>query len=91
MAKNCAAGFWVYGPRLPDTLKVIEGVAFISKSELLRWFKTGRIGRAKTTRKVVENMWLATRGAGLRILDHRSTEYRHEEEKELLPLAIEVP
>jgi N6-adenosine-specific RNA methylase IME4 len=92
MAKNCAAGFWVCGPRLPDTLKVIEGVAFIYKSELLTWFKTGRIGMGKTTRKVVENMWLATRGAGLRILDHGVRQnIDTEEEEELLPLTIEAP
>jgi hypothetical protein len=30
MAKNCAGCFWVYGPRLPDTLKVIQGWAFTS-------------------------------------------------------------
>jgi N6-adenosine-specific RNA methylase IME4 len=70
MAKSGAAGFWVYGPRLPDTLAVIEGTGFVYKSELLTWFKTCRIRLGKATRKVVENISLATRGKGLPIVNH---------------------
>jgi len=71
-AKNSAFAFWVYGPRLPDTLRVIEGWGLTYKSELLIWRKTGwrRFGGGKTTRKSVENVWLATRGKGLPIRDH---------------------
>jgi N6-adenosine-specific RNA methylase IME4 len=87
MAKNCAGCFWVYGPRLPDTLKVIEGWNFTYKSELLAWVKPG-IGTGKTTRKVIENMWLATRGRGLPIRDHGVSQGVFTEED--LPLAIEA-
>jgi N6-adenosine-specific RNA methylase IME4 len=63
-------------------------VGFAYKSELLTWFKTGGIGMGKTTRKVVENMWLATRGDGLRIVDHG---VRQNIDTEELPLTIEAP
>ncbi len=106
MAKNCAGCFWVYGPRLRDTMKVIEGWAFTYKSELLAWLKPG-IGTGKTTRKVVENMWLATRGKGLPIRDHGVSQGLYTEEERAsenssgvksakpspadLPLTIEAP
>jgi len=75
LAKNAAACFWVFGPRLPDTLEVLEAWGFTFKSELFTWIKTTAAGRpwmgnGKTTRKTSENMWLATRGRGLRIVDH---------------------
>jgi hypothetical protein len=44
MAKDSAACFWVYGPRLPDTLKVIEACELIYKSELFTWVKTTAAG-----------------------------------------------
>jgi N6-adenosine-specific RNA methylase IME4 len=75
MAKDAAGAFWVYGPRLPDVLRVIEAWGFTYKSELLIWTKVTRAGKprmgtGKTTRKTSETMWLATRGKGLPIADH---------------------
>jgi N6-adenosine-specific RNA methylase IME4 len=75
LAKDAAVCVWVYGPRLPDTLKVIEAWGLTYKSELFTWIKITaagrpRMGNGKTTRKTSENMWLATRGHGLPIVDH---------------------
>lgn len=75
LAKHAAVCFWVYGPRLPDTLKVSEAWRLTFKSELFTWIKTTAAGvpwdaKGKTTRKTSENMWLTTRGRGLRILRH---------------------
>ena len=69
-AKDCVSGWWVYGPRLPDTLKVIEGSGFKFTTELLVWDKPGAFGTGKTTRKVFENMWGAKRGRGIPIRNH---------------------
>jgi hypothetical protein len=75
LAKNAAVAFWVYGPRLPDTLRVLEGWGLTYSSELLLWIKASRstgepsIGTGKTTRKIGESMWLAKRGKGLPIRD----------------------
>jgi N6-adenosine-specific RNA methylase IME4 len=94
MAKNCAACFWVYGPRLPDTLKVLEGWGSIFKSELFVWVKItkrdGRpnIGQGLTTRKFCETAWLATRGNGLQYHEHVSQLIETEDD---LPLIIEAP
>jgi len=76
LAKDVAACFWIYGPRLPDALQVIASWDLTFKAELFCWTKinqkTGlpQIGTGKTTRKTTENAWLATRGKGLPILDH---------------------
>jgi N6-adenosine-specific RNA methylase IME4 len=86
----CDAAFccWVYGPRLPDTLKVIEGWGLTFKGELLTWFKTGNLGLGLTTRKCVENAWLATRGKGLPIRHHGIRQNIDTRES---PLTIEAP
>lgn len=71
-AKRCSFCFWVYGPRLPDTLRVIEGWGLTFKSELLVWHKIAskKFGTGYTTRKSVENAWLATpRRGGLKRRD----------------------
>jgi N6-adenosine-specific RNA methylase IME4 len=73
-AKHATFCFWVYGPRIPDLLKVIEGWRLVFKGELFCWekiSKTGgdRIGGGLSTRKQVENAWYATRGNGLARLD----------------------
>jgi N6-adenosine-specific RNA methylase IME4 len=73
--KHSAFCFWVYGPRLPDTMRVIEGWNLVFKSELLAWRKAGHFGTGKTTRKSIENAWLATRGKGLPIRDHGVGQY----------------
>ena len=75
MAKDSAACFWVYGPRLPDTLRIATETGFTFKSELLVWQKitkagTPHIGTGKTTRKSCESAWLFTRGKGLPIRSH---------------------
>jgi hypothetical protein len=54
LAKKAAVCFWVYGPRPPDTLKVIEAWGLTYKSELFTWIKTTaagvpRNGKGKTT------------------------------------------
>jgi N6-adenosine-specific RNA methylase IME4 len=69
-AKNCIAAFWVYGPRLPDTLEVIKGCGFTYTTELVVWDKEGGFGQGKTTRKEFENLWGTKRGGGLRIRNH---------------------
>ncbi len=47
-AKDAAFCFWVYGPRLDDTLRVIEGWGLTFKSELFVWRKTNGIGNGMT-------------------------------------------
>src|SRR5215472_12976468 len=74
-SKHCAFCVWVYGPRLPDTLRILTGWGLTYKGELLTWRKTGAFGTGKTTRKSIENAWLATRGKGLRIRDHGVGQY----------------
>lgn len=68
-ARNVAACFWVYGPRVPDTLKVIEGGGFTYKSELFVWKKPSIGNGLSATRKNCETAWLATRGKGLQRID----------------------
>jgi N6-adenosine-specific RNA methylase IME4 len=76
LTKNAAVCFWVYGPRAPDTLRVINGWGLTYSSELEYWIKTSHktgqpiMGTGKTTRKIGETMWLAKRGKGLPIRDH---------------------
>jgi site-specific DNA-methyltransferase (adenine-specific) len=95
LAKNAAVCFWVYGPRLPDELRVLEGWGLTYSSELLYWIKTSRstsqpsIGTSKTTRKIGETMWLAKRGKGLPIRDHGVSQGVFAEED--LPLIINAP
>lgn len=95
LAKNAAVCFWVYGPRLPDELRVLEGWGLTYSSELLYWIKTARstglpsIGNGKTTRKVGETMWLAKRGKGLPIRDPAVSQGIFTEED--LPLIVEAP
>jgi hypothetical protein len=77
LAPNAAVCWWVYGPRLPETLQVLESSGLTYKSELFVWTKitkTGRphMGKGLTTRKICENAWLATRGKGLPFRDHVS-------------------
>src|SRR4051794_10113677 len=42
MAQDSAACFWVYGPRLPDTLRIATATGFTFKSELFVWQKSPR-------------------------------------------------
>jgi N6-adenosine-specific RNA methylase IME4 len=95
MAKDSAACFWVYGPRLPDTLWIAMESGFTYKSELFIWIKTTkagtpRLGTGKTTRKVGETAWLMTRGKGLPIRDHGVSQAILTEEG-VMPLTIESP
>jgi N6-adenosine-specific RNA methylase IME4 len=75
-AKDCVVCWWVYGPRLPDSLEVLRGCGFEFTTELLTWRKTGKktgkpvIGNGKSTRKQVENAWGGKRGHGVEIRDH---------------------
>ena len=68
-ARDAVFNFWVYGVRIPDLLRVIEGWGLTFKGELLCWVKTGNFGSGLSTRKQVENSWYATRGRGLKRLD----------------------
>jgi N6-adenosine-specific RNA methylase IME4 len=69
MEKDSIAAWWVYGPRLPDTLRVIEACGYKYTTELLVWEKPG-IGTGLTTRKNCESLWGSKRGRGLPIRDH---------------------
>ena len=94
MAPNSAACFWVYGPRLPDTLRVATETGFDFKSELLMWVKVTkdgrpRMGTGKTTRKIGESAWLFTRGKGLPIKDHAVSQGIFTVED--LPLVLKSP
>jgi len=70
IAKHCISAWWVYGPRLPDTLRVIRECGFTFTTELFAWEKEGGFGTGLTTRKGIENMWGAKRGKGVPICDH---------------------
>jgi N6-adenosine-specific RNA methylase IME4 len=71
-AKDCVVCWWVYGPRVPDSLEVLRKCQFEFTTELLVWQKVDKrpFGTGKTTRKVVENAWGAKRGKGVPIRDH---------------------
>jgi N6-adenosine-specific RNA methylase IME4 len=71
-AKNCVVCWWCYGPRLPDSLEVLQGCGFTYTTELLTWRKTDprRFGTGKSTRKQVENAWGGKRGRGVKRCDH---------------------
>lgn len=69
-APDSVLAIWVYGPRLLDTLALIEGWGFRYKSLGLTWVKIGRqgvpcFGTGYYTRKASEILLLATRGHGL--------------------------
>jgi N6-adenosine-specific RNA methylase IME4 len=69
MARDSVTCWWVYGPRLPESLRVLETCGWIYTTELLVWEKPG-FGTGKTTRKVFETAWGAKRGKGIPIRDH---------------------
>jgi N6-adenosine-specific RNA methylase IME4 len=72
-ADDCALFIWVYGPRLPDALKVIEHWGFAYKSIGFVWAKSNGepeaapIGQGHWTRAQSEICLLATRGAPRRL------------------------
>jgi N6-adenosine-specific RNA methylase IME4 len=73
-ARDSVLVLWVYGPRLPDTLALIEAWGFKFRSIGLVWVKTTQAGRVHFgtgfyTRKASEILLLATRGKGLRRYD----------------------
>lgn len=74
-APNSGLAMWVYGPRLPDALKVMERWGFTFNSDLLTWIKMTKTGKTAfgtgyTTRKNTEMMIYGKRGSGLHIFDH---------------------
>jgi N6-adenosine-specific RNA methylase IME4 len=74
-AKDAGLAIWAYGPRLPDTLALIEAWGFRYNSDLFSWLKTTKAGQPRmgtgyTSRKTSEQMIYAIKGAGLRVLDH---------------------
>jgi N6-adenosine-specific RNA methylase IME4 len=74
-APDAGLAMWVYGPRLPDAIKIMQAWGFDYKSELLTWIKltkTGKpaFGTGYTTRKNTEALIYGTRGKGLKVLDH---------------------
>jgi N6-adenosine-specific RNA methylase IME4 len=94
MAKDSAACWWVYDPRLPESLMIGQELGFTYKGRLLEWTKTTKDGRphiglGKTTWKVCESAWLLTRGRGLPIRDHVVCQLISTEED--LPNVIEAP
>ena len=73
-AKDAGLAMWVYGPRLPDTLALIEAWGFAYDSDLLSWLKITkrgepRMGTGHTSRKTNEQMLYAIKGAGLKRAD----------------------
>jgi N6-adenosine-specific RNA methylase IME4 len=94
MAKHSIAAWWVYGPRLPDTLHVLEATGWIYTSELLVWQKPG-MGNGKTTRKNCESLWGSKRGAGIPVRDHavrqtiEAPRRRHSEKPDVAYQALE--
>jgi N6-adenosine-specific RNA methylase IME4 len=73
-ARDSILALWVYRPRLPDTLALIEAWGFGFRSIGLVWVKTTQAGRVHFgtgyyTRKASEILLLATRGKGLRRCD----------------------
>jgi N6-adenosine-specific RNA methylase IME4 len=76
MARDSVVCWWVYGPRLPESLLVLQACGWIFTTELLIWQKVSRhtdepvMGNGKTTRKVCETAWGAKRGRGIPIRDH---------------------
>ena len=73
-AKDAGLAIWVYGPRLPDTLALIDAWGFTYDLDLLSWLKTTlkgepRMGTGHTSRKTNEQMLYAIKGAGLKRAD----------------------
>jgi hypothetical protein len=73
-AADAGLALWVYGPRLPDALKLIDRWGFKYKSDLVTWVKTTAsgalaFGTGYYTRKCTEQMLYATRGRGLKRID----------------------
>lgn len=65
-AKDAGLAIWVYGPRLPETLALIDAWGFVYSSDLFSWPKiTGagapRIGTGHTTRKTSQEMLYAVK------------------------------
>lgn len=90
MAKRFTTCWWVYGPRLPDTLKILTATGSVYKGELLTWRKPGAFGLGKSTRKRFENMWYGTAPkGGLPIRAHDVDQEVLAEED--LPFIIEAP
>jgi N6-adenosine-specific RNA methylase IME4 len=74
-APDAGLAMWVYGPRLPEAIKIMQAWDFDYKSDLLTWIKltkTGKpaFGTGYTTRKNTEMMIYGTRGNGLKVLGH---------------------
>jgi predicted nucleic acid-binding Zn ribbon protein len=61
-AKNAVCCWWVYGPRVPESLHVLQATGWTYTTELLVWEKVTkagepRMGNGKSTRKVCEIAW----------------------------------
>ncbi len=74
-AKDSVVAWWVYGPRLPESLQVLQATGWEYTNELLVWLKVTkagepRMGNGKHTRKVCETAWGGKRGQGIPIRDH---------------------
>jgi N6-adenosine-specific RNA methylase IME4 len=73
-AQNSVLAIWVNSAEVEATLKVIKAWGFSNTSEGLYWGKLSskaklRMGLGHRTRKTGENLWLATRGKGLKRAD----------------------
>jgi N6-adenosine-specific RNA methylase IME4 len=89
MAKDCVAAWWLFDPRLPDSLNILQKVGFTYKGALFSWRKDGAFGLGKTTRKRYEAVWYGSRGKGLPVRHHGIDQEILTEED--LPLMIEAP
>lgn len=73
-APDAGLALWVYGPRLPDAIELMERWGFSFKSDLLTWVKTTPTGKfafgmGYFTRKGTEQLLYGTRGRGLKRAD----------------------
>jgi hypothetical protein len=74
-ADDAGLAIWSYDPRLPQVFDVIERWGFTFKSVLFTWVKITQAGAPATgtgytTRKSTEQLLYATRGRGLKVVDH---------------------
>jgi len=73
-ASDAGLALWVYGPLLPEAIKLMERWGFTYKSDLITWVKTTATGKLAFgtgyfTRKGTEQLIYGSRGNGLKVVD----------------------
>lgn len=79
-AADCALIMWVYDPRIPDALALMQAWGFEMKTRVFDWGK-GTFGKGKWSRHGGEQCWLGTRGAPERRA-RNVRQYYHEKPRE---------